>query len=172
MARIARVIAEGHPHRVTQRGNRRQRTFFSDADEGYSGDSIPISPLAWAAGLAWSFGDTPRVPGAPDRALRLMREGIATAGSGQDELTCVSPMTGGCRAWAKGGPVPIPRRCRGLVIEACLAKRVGGCGPDGMLSQQRESIAPAIRNPKSPIRNPLPPASGLQPPASSLPSTL
>jgi len=33
MARIARVIAEGHPHHVTQRGNRRQRTFFSDADE-------------------------------------------------------------------------------------------------------------------------------------------
>jgi len=32
MARIARVIAEGHPHHVTRRGNRRQRTFFSDAD--------------------------------------------------------------------------------------------------------------------------------------------
>jgi len=32
MARIARVIAEGYPHHVTQRGNRRQRTFFCDAD--------------------------------------------------------------------------------------------------------------------------------------------
>jgi len=36
MARIARVIAPGCPHRVTQRGNRRQRTFFREAnDEAY-----------------------------------------------------------------------------------------------------------------------------------------
>ncbi len=32
MARIARVVAAGLPHHVTQRGNRRQQTFFSDAD--------------------------------------------------------------------------------------------------------------------------------------------
>ena len=32
MARIARVIAPGYPHHVTQRGNRRQETFFTDAD--------------------------------------------------------------------------------------------------------------------------------------------
>ena len=32
MARIARVIAEGYPRHVTQRGNRRQRTFFRDRD--------------------------------------------------------------------------------------------------------------------------------------------
>ena len=32
MARIARVIAPGYPHHVTQRGNRRQETFFSNAD--------------------------------------------------------------------------------------------------------------------------------------------
>ena len=32
MARIARVIAPGIPHHVTQRGNRRQQTFFSDDD--------------------------------------------------------------------------------------------------------------------------------------------
>ena len=32
MARIARVIAEGVPHHVTQRGNRRQRTFFRNED--------------------------------------------------------------------------------------------------------------------------------------------
>jgi putative transposase len=32
MARIARVIAPGTPHHVTQRGNRRQQTFFSDDD--------------------------------------------------------------------------------------------------------------------------------------------
>jgi len=34
MARIARVVAEGMPHHITQRGNRRQKTFFSDEDYG------------------------------------------------------------------------------------------------------------------------------------------
>ncbi|MBM4136878.1 MAG: transposase, partial [Nitrospira sp.] len=28
MARIARVIASRYPHHITQRGNRRQQTFF------------------------------------------------------------------------------------------------------------------------------------------------
>lgn len=32
MARIARVIAPGHPHHIVQRGNRRQPTFFKDED--------------------------------------------------------------------------------------------------------------------------------------------
>lgn len=32
MARIARVVAPGMPHHITQRGNRRQRTFFSGED--------------------------------------------------------------------------------------------------------------------------------------------
>ena len=32
MARMARVVIPGYPHHVTQRGNRRQRTFFCDDD--------------------------------------------------------------------------------------------------------------------------------------------
>jgi len=32
MARHARVVIPGSPHHVTQRGNRRQQTFFSDAN--------------------------------------------------------------------------------------------------------------------------------------------
>jgi putative transposase len=32
MARLARVVAPGVPHHITQRGNRRQQTFFSDDD--------------------------------------------------------------------------------------------------------------------------------------------
>ena len=32
MARIARVICPGAPHHITQRGNRRQQTFFNDED--------------------------------------------------------------------------------------------------------------------------------------------
>jgi putative transposase len=32
MPRLARVIAPGHPHHVTQRGNRRLETFLCDED--------------------------------------------------------------------------------------------------------------------------------------------
>jgi putative transposase len=32
MARVARVVAPGLPHHVTQRGNRRQQVFFTDED--------------------------------------------------------------------------------------------------------------------------------------------
>ena len=32
MSRIARVVVPGYPHHITQRGNRRQQTFFSDSD--------------------------------------------------------------------------------------------------------------------------------------------
>jgi len=32
MARIARAVAPGIPHHVTQRGNRGQQTFFKDED--------------------------------------------------------------------------------------------------------------------------------------------
>ena len=32
MARLARVVASGLPHHITQRGNRRQQTFFGDDD--------------------------------------------------------------------------------------------------------------------------------------------
>ena len=34
MARIARVVVPGLPHHITQRGNRRQETFFVDDDFG------------------------------------------------------------------------------------------------------------------------------------------
>ena len=32
MARIARIVVSGYPHHITQRGNRRQQTFFNDGD--------------------------------------------------------------------------------------------------------------------------------------------
>ena len=32
MARLARVVVPGYPHHVTQRGNRRQQTFFCEED--------------------------------------------------------------------------------------------------------------------------------------------
>lgn len=35
MARIARVVAPGYPHHITQRGCRRQQTFFTKSDYQY-----------------------------------------------------------------------------------------------------------------------------------------
>lgn len=35
MARMARVVVPGYPHHITQRGNRRQKTFFCDDDYRY-----------------------------------------------------------------------------------------------------------------------------------------
>jgi putative transposase len=32
MARLARVVIPGLPHHITQRGNRRQQTFFNEGD--------------------------------------------------------------------------------------------------------------------------------------------
>ena len=32
MGRLPRMVLPGIPHHVTQRGNRRERTFFEDAD--------------------------------------------------------------------------------------------------------------------------------------------
>jgi len=35
MARMPRIVVPGYPHHVTQRGNRRQKTFFCDDDYCY-----------------------------------------------------------------------------------------------------------------------------------------
>jgi putative transposase len=40
MARLARLVVPGLPHHVTQRGNGRARTFFSDADYAYYRDRL------------------------------------------------------------------------------------------------------------------------------------
>ncbi len=32
MSRLPRIVVPGHPHHVTQRGNRRNRVFFEDED--------------------------------------------------------------------------------------------------------------------------------------------
>lgn len=45
MARLARVVAPGVPHHVTQRGNRRQQTFFNDDDYQVYCDTLAESCL-------------------------------------------------------------------------------------------------------------------------------
>jgi putative transposase len=74
MARLARVVAPGLPHHVTQRGNRRQQTFFSDDD--YATYKALLAEHCAAAGVAvWAWCLMPNhvhlilVPPEPD-ALR------------------------------------------------------------------------------------------------------
>ena len=71
MARLARAVAAGVPHHVTQRGNRRQPTFFGDADYAlYAG---LLSTWCRHHGVAvWAYCLMPNhvhlilVPGTPD----------------------------------------------------------------------------------------------------------
>ena len=54
MARLARVVAPGLPHHVTQRGNRRQQVFFEAADYRLYLDLL--AEHARAAGVAvWAY---------------------------------------------------------------------------------------------------------------------
>ena len=46
MARLARLVVPGLPHHVTQRGNGRARTFFSDADYAFYRDLLADSCAA------------------------------------------------------------------------------------------------------------------------------
>ena len=54
MARLARVVVPGLPHHVTQRGNRRQQTFFSDDD--YQAYKDLVAEHCGEAGVAvWAY---------------------------------------------------------------------------------------------------------------------
>jgi putative transposase len=54
MARLARVVAAGTPHHVTQRGNRRQQVFFGDDD--YAAYRALLAEGCRAAGVAvWAY---------------------------------------------------------------------------------------------------------------------
>ena len=54
MARIARLVVPGLPHHVTQRGNRREQTFFEDADYGLYLDLLSQSS-ARARTEIWAY---------------------------------------------------------------------------------------------------------------------
>jgi putative transposase len=54
MARLARVVIPGLPHHVTQRGNGRAQTFFSDADYGVYRDLLAASCRS-AAVEVWAW---------------------------------------------------------------------------------------------------------------------
>jgi hypothetical protein len=48
MARIARIVAATLPHHITQRGNRRQKTFFQDEDYRLYRSLIADWRVSWA----------------------------------------------------------------------------------------------------------------------------
>jgi putative transposase len=71
MVRLARIVAPGLPHHVTQRGNRRLETFFSEADyQAYLG--LLAESCAKAATEVWAYCLMPNhvhlilVPSHPD----------------------------------------------------------------------------------------------------------
>jgi len=71
MARLARAVAAGVPHHVTQRGNRRQQVFFSEAD--YAAYAALLAEGCRTAGVAiWAYCLMPNhvhlilVPSTPD----------------------------------------------------------------------------------------------------------
>jgi putative transposase len=79
MARLARVVAVGHPHHVTQRGNRRQQVFFRDEDyEAYldlmSQWCALLRVEIWAYCLMPNHVHLMAVPKSPDSLARAIGE--------------------------------------------------------------------------------------------------
>jgi len=54
MARLARVVIPGIPYHVTQRGNRRQQTFFEDGDYALYRDLVAEAARRAGAGI-WAY---------------------------------------------------------------------------------------------------------------------
>ena len=79
MARMARVVVPNIPHHVTQRGNRRQRTFFCDADYRYylqliAEYSRQADTRIWAYCLMPNHVHLVMVPGSEDGLRRTLGE--------------------------------------------------------------------------------------------------
>lgn len=79
MPRLARIVVPGLPHHVTQRGNRRQQTFFTEAD--YRLYRTLVGGFAAAADVAvWSYCLMPNhvhlvlVPATPGGLVGALRE--------------------------------------------------------------------------------------------------
>lgn len=79
MARMARVVVPGYPHHVTQRGNRKQRTFFEPSD--YRAYQRMVSRAKDEAGVEiWGYCLMPNhvhlivVPERDDSLAMLFRE--------------------------------------------------------------------------------------------------
>ena len=79
MARMPRVVVPGYPHHVTQRGNRRQKTFFCDDDYRYylellSDAAVNFGASVWAYCLMPNHVHLVVVPRDEDGLRRLLGE--------------------------------------------------------------------------------------------------
>lgn len=79
MARMPRLVVPGYPHHVTQRGNRRMKTFFGDADYAYylellSKYKVEAEVDIWAYCLMPNHTHIVAVPGSEDSLARLFRK--------------------------------------------------------------------------------------------------
>ena len=78
MPRMSRLVVPGYPHHITQRGNRRQQTFFGEAD--YRAYLSLIRKRMVAAGVeVWAYCLMPNhihlvaVPARPESLAQLLR---------------------------------------------------------------------------------------------------
>ena len=69
MARLSRLVLPGYPYHVTQRGNRRQQTFFEDGDYALYRDLL--ADAAERAGAEISITVTGAITPKPDAALAM-----------------------------------------------------------------------------------------------------
>ena len=67
MARLPRLVLSGYPCHVTQRGNRRRRTFFEEDDYSLCrdplGEAARYAPVTAMIRTAQDLGKRVRVPG-------------------------------------------------------------------------------------------------------------
>jgi len=81
MARIARIVASGVPHHITQGGNRRQPVFFSDLDyQTYLELFVTLEQ-------AGRLGDMGLLPHAQSRAYRRNTTNRSVAAQGLERST-------------------------------------------------------------------------------------
>jgi len=78
MARLPRIVIPDYPHHVTQRGNRRQSTFFSEGDykayvETIAREKKKAEVDIWAYCLMPNHVHLVAVPKSPDSLARLFR---------------------------------------------------------------------------------------------------
>ncbi len=118
MARIARVVAPGIPHHLTQRGNRRQPTFF-DADD-YRAYRVLMGEWCrywhgevWAYCLMPNIEQNPVKAGLADRPWEYPWSSAAAHVTGEDDglvTVGITPRDGGS---LDGLPRHGTRRSRG-----------------------------------------------------------
>jgi len=87
MARLARLVIPGMPHHITQRGNRRQQTFFHDEDYAAYLELTQLPQLS---------SQRPGFPDAIDKSLHYIR--LKFFSGGGDEAPACEVVSLGVRS--------------------------------------------------------------------------